>query len=258
MAYLNSNNYLLNIIPLFNVADTGAGDGIDTAQLATNVSNVQQMVNYTTKTLAADVFTPFTGGTTVSLQGDFAVTGSFSINGNSLGNVGGNTVLSNASVSLISGTNSLALTSATTSTLNAMTMSVNTEPVIHVTGSGQVAIGTNRLSTLSTLFDVYGDMYAQELHVSSYIHCVQVFQSSDERIKSNVRPLEGSALDKVCALQGLEYVIGGRPSLGLLAQDVQRIVPSAVDESRGQLYVDYSQLIPLLIEAIKELRGGRY
>ena len=41
--------------------------------------------------------------------------------------------------------------------------------------------------------------------------------------------------------------------IGLLAQDVQKVVPTAVQEmGDGYLAVDYARLVPLLIEAVKE------
>ena len=43
--------------------------------------------------------------------------------------------------------------------------------------------------------------------------------------------------------------------IGVLAQDVQKVLPEIVDEIEGGKYlgVDYPALIPLLIEAIREL-----
>ena len=39
--------------------------------------------------------------------------------------------------------------------------------------------------------------------------------------------------------------------MGLLAQNVEKIVPEAVNEMDGYKGVDYARLVPLLIEAIK-------
>ena len=42
--------------------------------------------------------------------------------------------------------------------------------------------------------------------------------------------------------------------MGLLAQNVEKVVPEAVNEKDGYKGVDYARLVPLLIESIKELK----
>ncbi len=85
---------------------------------------------------------------------------------------------------------------------------------------------------------------------------------SDERLKEGVHPL-AEAVDQIERLHGVSYrwtdaARKGRhlPSgeqIGLLAQDVQKVVPQAVHEmSDGYLAVDYARLVPLLIEGMKE------
>lgn len=49
------------------------------------------------------------------------------------------------------------------------------------------------------------------------------------------------------------YFAPGR-QMGLLAQNVEKVVPEAVNEKDGYKGVDYARLVPLLIEAIKELK----
>jgi trimeric autotransporter adhesin len=92
---------------------------------------------------------------------------------------------------------------------------------------------------------------------------------SDRRLKENIAPLEGS-LDKVLALQGVSYNLIANPNMreiGLIAQDVQPIVPEIVQvynaatdpEATPQappepmLALDYPKLVALLIEAVKTL-----
>ena len=103
---------------------------------------------------------------------------------------------------------------------------------------------------------------------------------SDERLKTKTRNVE-NALDKVCSLNGFYYehndiaIENGYKAdgehLGLSAQEVQAIAPEIVtpapfdilpDEhiegkftsktGEDYLTVDYSKLVPLLVEAIKE------
>ena len=84
---------------------------------------------------------------------------------------------------------------------------------------------------------------------------------SDIRVKTNIKPIE-NALDKVMKLNGIVYEMIGdethRKQVGLIAQDLQKVLPEAVVEnSNGILSVDYSRVVALLVEAIKEMNGGR-
>ena len=80
--------------------------------------------------------------------------------------------------------------------------------------------------------------------------------ASDARIKENVETLEGS-LDKVKQLRGVEYDrIDSEEKyhqFGVIAQEVEKIYPDMVSEGEdGMKTMSYTQLIPVLIEAIKE------
>jgi hypothetical protein len=86
--------------------------------------------------------------------------------------------------------------------------------------------------------------------------------TSDQRFKTNVRPLAG-ALASVLALCGVRYewnALGvqhggtaGASQVGLLAQEVERIYPELVStDAQGYKAVNYAQLTPVLLEALKE------
>jgi hypothetical protein len=100
---------------------------------------------------------------------------------------------------------------------------------------------------------------------------------SDKRLKTNFKAIE-NPLDKVDQLTGLMYTQNAlaeqfgyndySQQVGVFAQDVQQVQPEAVKpapfdiaedgtSSSGENYltVQYEKLIPLLIEAIKELRA---
>lgn len=85
--------------------------------------------------------------------------------------------------------------------------------------------------------------------------------SSDERFKQNITAIV-SPLQKLLQIKGVEYEMRsgefekyhfqpGR-QIGLLAQNVETVVPEAVSEQGGYKGVDYARLVPLLIEAIRE------
>ena len=86
---------------------------------------------------------------------------------------------------------------------------------------------------------------------------------SDERLKTGIITIS-DALTKVKSLRGVEftYKSDGKRSAGLIAQDVEKVLPSAVTEKELPLKHDdgneykilqYDQTIGLLVEAIKEL-----
>jgi hypothetical protein len=81
--------------------------------------------------------------------------------------------------------------------------------------------------------------------------------NSDMRLKSNIISLTG-ALSKLLEIDGKTYTMKSNEKdakIGLLAQDVQKVLPELVKESddkQGTLSVNYQGLIPVLINAIKE------
>ena len=78
---------------------------------------------------------------------------------------------------------------------------------------------------------------------------------SDIRLKRDLHVIP-HALDKVSRLTGYTYtrVDTGERQTGLVAQDVQRVLPEAVLEGE-YLSLAYGNLAGLLVEAIKELRA---
>jgi len=81
--------------------------------------------------------------------------------------------------------------------------------------------------------------------------------NSDMRLKSNIISLSG-ALAKLLEIDGKSYTMKSNDKdakIGLLAQDVQKVLPELVkeaDDKEGTLSVNYQGLIPVLINAIKE------
>ena len=73
-------------------------------------------------------------------------------------------------------------------------------------------------------------------------------------MKTNIQKIE-SALDKIMQLDGVTFnwKRDNRASLGIIAQDVEKLFPELVGEVNGEKTVNYNGLIGLLIEGIKEL-----
>ena len=102
---------------------------------------------------------------------------------------------------------------------------------------------------------VTGTIKAASVSVSGNINAAgEIASQSDERLKSNIKIISG-AVDKVKNLQGVTFTFkaDNRPSTGLLAQDVQNVMPEAVTQNGDYLYVSYGNLLGLIVEAIKEL-----
>ncbi len=118
---------------------------------------------------------------------------------------------------------------------------------INITGdAGNVGIGTG---VPTQRLHVFGNITA-----SQNVFATAFFYSSDRILKTNIRVLEG-ALDKVLQLQGVsfDWKETGEPSIGLIAQDVEKVYPEAVSTSaEGIKSIDYSKLVAVLIEAVKE------
>jgi hypothetical protein len=78
---------------------------------------------------------------------------------------------------------------------------------------------------------------------------------SSRRFKTKIEPLQG-ALEKIEQLQGVSYERSsdGKQEIGVIAEDVTKIVPEVVSrdpDTREVEGVDYSRLTVLLIEAVK-------
>jgi hypothetical protein len=57
----------------------------------------------------------------------------------------------------------------------------------------------------------------------------------------------------VAAIDAAEELTGGKRVIGLIAQEVQRVLPEVVQEGEdGYLAVNYAEIVPVLIEAFKE------
>tara|TARA_R110002096_G_scaffold14710_1_gene51749 strand:+ start:210 stop:1502 length:1293 start_codon:yes stop_codon:yes gene_type:complete len=81
---------------------------------------------------------------------------------------------------------------------------------------------------------------------------------SDERLKSNIETIP-NALDKVLKMRGVNFEKNGHKSMGVIAQEVQKIIPEVVStemkDGEEYLGVAYPNMVGVLIEAIKDLQN---
>jgi hypothetical protein len=95
---------------------------------------------------------------------------------------------------------------------------------------------------------------------------VTAYYSSDERLKDNVKVIT-DALGKVQAIRGVEFDWNNlkeaedgyfvrKHDVGVIAQEVEKVLPEVVaTREDGIKAVKYDRIVPLLIEAIKELKA---
>jgi hypothetical protein len=99
-----------------------------------------------------------------------------------------------------------------------------------------------------------------DLHCDGDVVAYSTTTSSDEKLKDNIRVVEDS-IGKLKQLRGVEFEWkkDGKSSAGVIAQDVEKVLPQAVktveDLNTQEPYktVNYDALHALLIEAVKEL-----
>lgn len=119
-------------------------------------------------------------------------------------------------------------------------------------------IGTNSLDNLVVFYNSDNGVYVD-------IQCGTLYQHSDANSKTNINPLK-NGLNTIKQLRGVTYNwknssaanMKSKPvklEYGLIAQEVEKVVPSLVktDDSIQGKSLSYSGVIPILIEAIKDL-----
>ena len=81
-----------------------------------------------------------------------------------------------------------------------------------------------------------------------------VTETSDIALKSNIQPLTNT-LEKIQQITGYKYnlINSISPSMGVIAQDVEKVFPELVHGSEGKKSLQYSGLIGVLVEAVKDL-----
>ena len=126
----------------------------------------------------------------------------------------------------------------------------------------------------------YGDTY-----VTGTLTAGQITTLSDARYKSNIQQINATALAKIAALNPVQYTMlsgeaialantaptdttstmtmttssedlrnANKIHYGLLAQEVKELYPELVyEDSAGVMSINYTELIPLLIQAVQEL-----
>ena len=124
--------------------------------------------------------------------------------------------------------------------------------------------GTTRITILNSNGNVgIGTISpTYKLHVAGNIKTNTINETSDARFKKNIQDIN-TPLSKVLSLRGVYYYwdldnpdvqeIDSSKQIGMIAQEVEKILPELVNtDSDGYKSVEYSRVVAVLIEAMKE------
>ena len=204
------------------------------------------------------------------------ITGITSATESAVSDTGTPAILSNGSTpslnSGISATEVRSLIGAGTSSFSGAYNDLSGKPTIPsnnnqlTNGAGYTTYTSNQATNnnSSVKFDALrvGDTTAAPANTIQCTGDVVAFASSDERLKDNLLPISNS-LEKVGQLKGYEFdwndkqEVHSGHDVGVIAQEVEKVVPEIVEtrEHDGYKAVKYEKLVPLLINAINDLKA---
>ena len=180
--------------------------------------------------------TTFTGAVVGDVTGN--ISGS---SGSCTGNAATATLATNATnaTNATTATNAATATNATNVTVAAESTDTTCFPLFATSATGNQA---PKSSTNLTFDASAGRLSATFLN-----------SLSDEKLKKDISTID-NAVDKVMQLRGVDYTWkqSEEKSKGVIAQELQKVLPELVSESDDRLSVNYNGIIGVLIEAIKE------
>ena len=107
-------------------------------------------------------------------------------------------------------------------------------------------VGIKSTAPTSAL-DVTGDV-----KVSGIVTATDFNSSSDINLKTNIQTIE-NPIDKLLEINGVTFnwIENEKASVGVIAQDVEKVLPQLVNDMGSHKVVNYNGLIGLLVECIK-------
>lgn len=251
MAYYTGNNeFLKQVIPIFNSVDPTGGDNT-VADLQNAVTNITTMIDTTFHTIKANSIATYDSGnivftSPVEFQGE--VTG----------------ISSNFSGLSLS-TNAIYLSTGVASFFVNGVAGGEGSPAITMGPIGESAIEINQGASTFVKYLSTGNVHVGgNVVASGNITCQTLFQTSDKRLKQDITPI----LQPLSTLRGIHgvhftWTNNGMEDIGFLAQDLYGTFPIAVakpdamadrsDSTDDYWRVSYVKVVPLLVEAIKKL-----
>jgi hypothetical protein len=187
-------------------------------------------------------------------------------------------IIANLPTGVVSGSSQIQLGSASgeitlgTQTTGSYVATITGDPTNGLTVAGSGVENAPVTLTLSQNITTNGNVRFNSIGVGidassttgriDAVNDVVAFSSSDIRFKNNIIPIQ-NALDKVQSVGGYEFDWNGElksehgydgHDIGVIAQEIEKIAPELVTtRDNGYKAVKYEKIVPILIEAIKEL-----
>ena len=256
------NNGLADAVTVKNTSGTGiavpAGKSMFVFNNGTNVVDAVTHLSSLTLGTALPVASGGTGSTSTTFV-------------NLASNVTGTLPVANGGTGETSYTNGQLLIGNTTgNTLTKATLTGTASQIVVTNSTGSITLSTPQsIGTSSSVqFGSFGVGTAASGTTGEIraTNDVTAFYSSDERLKDNVQVIT-NALAKVLQIRGVEFDWNNltepedgyfvrKHDIGVIAQEVEKVLPEVVaTREDGIKAVKYDRIIPLLIEAIKELKA---
>jgi len=218
------------------------------------------------------------GGGLLQVNGDVNINGNFKINGTTIGGGGGSGVTGSGTTNYIpkwtsstslgnsviseTGGNSISINApyfGMVSGSNSLNFFVNTSTgimsigkassyAIHMNQSNLVGINTTSFQSGNTLTCDGNAYFIGVVSASSYVTL------SDIRLKTDVVELD-KGLNEIIQLAPKSYKKDNSKEYGLIAQEVESILPQLVHNKNTYKSLKYMELIPIMVNAIKELKA---
>ena len=111
---------------------------------------------------------------------------------------------------------------------------------------------TSTTGTLTTAYTSTGKLTFNPS--TGTLSATEINSLSDRSLKINIQPIS-NPLELLQNITGVNFAWkdNGRPSSGLIAQEVEKIIPILVNQIQGYKTVNYNGIIGLLVEAVKKL-----
>lgn len=229
-----------------------------------SVGNITSNGNYTNNATTGSIFLNGASSQLQAASGIFArqlkVNNTYGISdsGNTIVTTITSTAINTQNSGISMGTGSITCNNVTaTGTVRANTaFSVNG---VNITGTPAATVPLTNIQDIGTTSVRAGTLYCTVVNASND---VIAYASSDRKLKLNITPI-GSALEKLNKINGVEFDWDEQAQslykghdIGVIAQEVEEIIPQAVTlREDGTKGVRYEKIIPLLVQAIKELQA---
>ena len=230
----------------WSISVTGSAGSATTATNATNVA-------VTTSSTASAFKVPF-ANTTASTTGNYGLLqdseATFTYNPST------NTLTAGTFSGALSGNATTATTLQTARNINGVSFNGSADitiPTATVAGSN-TQVQYNNSGNLGASSSFTWDNSVQELTVVGTVFANQFTSLSDRTKKTNIRTIE-NPVDIVKQLRGVrfDWIDDNKPSLGLIAQEVEEVLPELVEVNTiGNKSLLYGNIIGVLIEVVKE------